>query len=139
MRLLPKLSPIVFEHFLNGKSFSIKTTGGRFNAVGGDQKLEQTINLASKRSDTFISNSKNKSFLGKWNLIYHEMLSVKQICAEYTGIIDSSFEGWQHNEASSTFTRKVEDQIQTMIHCIESKGSPFISSRQSILQNCLTK
>ena len=69
MQLLPKLSPIVYENFLKGKSFSIKTTGGRFNAVGGYQKLEQTINLASKCSDTFISNSKNKSFLGKWNLI----------------------------------------------------------------------
>ena len=67
------------------------------------------------------------------------MLSVKQICAEYTGIIDSSFEGWQHNKASSTFTRKVEDQIQTMIHYIESKGSPLISSSPSILQNFLTK
>ena len=139
MQLLPKLSPIVYENFLKGKPFSIKTTGGRFNAVGGDQKLEQTINLASKRSDTFISNSKNKSFLGKWNLIYHEMLSVKQICAEYTDIIDSSFEGWQHNEASSTYTRKMEDQIQNMIHYIENKGSPFTSSCPTILQNFVTK
>ena len=139
MQLLPKLSPIVYENFLKGKSFSIKITGGRFNAVGGDQKLEQTINLASKRSDTFISNSKNKSFLGKWNLVYHEMLSVKQICAEYTDIIDSSFEGWQHNEASPTYTRKMEDQIQNMIYYIENKGSPFTSSCPTILQNFVTK
>ena len=67
------------------------------------------------------------------------MLLVKQICAEYTDIIDSSFEGWQHNEASSTYTRKMEDQIQNMIHYIENKGSPFTSSCPTILQNFVTK
>ena len=50
MRRLPETAPSVYEHFSSG-NFSIKDKPGRFNAVGGDQKLEQSFNLPSKCSD----------------------------------------------------------------------------------------
>ena len=53
-------APSVFRNFSEGHSFSIKDKPGRFSAVGGDQKLEQTINLSSKCSDGVISHGKQK-------------------------------------------------------------------------------
>ena len=41
-RNLPETAPTVYSHFAYGHSFSIKDKPGRFSAVGGDQKLEQT-------------------------------------------------------------------------------------------------
>ena len=67
MRLLKNSSPIVYENFSKG-SFSIKTNVSKFTAVGGDQKLEQTINLASKKSNTINYNSKNKNLVAKFDL-----------------------------------------------------------------------
>ena len=50
MRRLPETAPSVHEHFSSG-NFSIKDNLGKFIAVGGDQKLEESINLSSKCSD----------------------------------------------------------------------------------------
>lgn len=45
MRRLPQTSLSINKHFSQG-NFSIKDKPGRFTAVGGDQKLEQSINLS---------------------------------------------------------------------------------------------
>ena len=44
-RNLQESHPEIYQHFMNG-SFSINDSNGRFVAVGGDQKLEQSINLS---------------------------------------------------------------------------------------------
>ena len=117
----------------------MKTNVSKFTAVGGDQKLEQTINIASKKSDTIIYNSKNRNLVAKWDLIYHEILSVKNLYSEYANVLDSSFEGFQHHESSQTFTRKLEDQIQKVIHFMEEKGSPLSEDCPKTLQNFVSK
>ena len=105
----------------------MKTNVSKFTAVGGDQKLEQTINLESKKSDT-------RNLVAKWDLIYHEILSVQNLYSEYANVLDSSFEGFQHHESSQTFTRKLEDQIQKVIHFMEEKG-PLSEDCPKTLQN----
>ena len=82
MRLLQETSKTVYENFMEG-SFSIKDGFQKFTAVGGDEKLEQTINLATKRSDSVIGNARKKHFIAKWDMIYHEMLSLKTLYSEY--------------------------------------------------------
>ena len=139
MRLLPTTSPTIFEHFSKGKSFSIKTNKGRFVAVGGDQKLEQTINLSSKRSAAVVGNARNSHFFAQWALIYHDILSVKNLYCEYTGDADYTFEGWLRNESSPSFTKKKETQIQKLIDYIEEKGSPFSVTCPETLHNIVTK
>ena len=62
-RSLPDTAPNVIRNFSEGHSFSIKDKPGRFSAVGGDQKLEQTINLSSKRSDGVIGHALYVSLL----------------------------------------------------------------------------
>ena len=41
-RSLPETVPFVYRNLMEGQSFSSKNKPGRFSAVGGDQKLEQT-------------------------------------------------------------------------------------------------
>ena len=73
-RNLKDTAPVIYENFKKG-SFAIKDHPGRFIAVGGDQKLEQTINASSKSCDAVIGHSKQKQFIAEWNLIYHETTS----------------------------------------------------------------
>ena len=61
------------------QSFSIKDKPGCFSAVGSDQKLEQTINLLSKCSDGVIGHAKQKQYVAQWDLIYHEIMGVKNL------------------------------------------------------------
>ena len=137
MRLLENISPIVYENFSKG-SFSIKTNEGKFVAVGGDQKLEQTINLASKKSNSVIYNSKNRNLVTKWDLIYHEVLGVKSLHSRYSGVEDSSFESFHHHESSKVFSDKLE-QVRKVILFIEERGSPFSKSTPKELQNFISK
>ena len=55
---------------MEGQSFPSKNKPGRFSAVGGDQKLEQTINLSSKCSDSVIGHAKQKQYIVQWDLNY---------------------------------------------------------------------
>ena len=64
MRDLSVTAPSVYKQFSNG-NFSIKDKPGRFTAVGGDQKLEQTVNLSSKRSDAVIGHAKQREFVAQ--------------------------------------------------------------------------
>uniref|UniRef100_UPI00358E1FE5 inhibitor of nuclear factor kappa-B kinase subunit beta-like n=1 Tax=Myxine glutinosa TaxID=7769 RepID=UPI00358E1FE5 len=105
-RSLPETAPSVFRNFSEGHSFSIEDKPGRFTAVGGDQKLEQTINLSSKCSDCVIGHAKQKEYVAQWDLIYHEMMAVKNLHREYTGVNESTSEAWHHHESSQSTTNK---------------------------------
>ena len=99
-RILPEMSPSVSRNFSEGKSFSIKYKPGLFSAVGGDQKLEQTINLSSKCSDGVIGHAIQKQYVAQWDLIHHEMMTMKNLHREYTGVNESTSEAWHHHESS---------------------------------------
>ena len=138
MRRLPETAPSVSEKFANG-NFSIKDKPGRFTAVGGDQKLEQTINLSSKCSDGIIGHAKQKQYVAQWDLIYHEMMAVKNLHREYVGMIDNTHESCSHHESSPAITNRKESHVQAMIDFIEDKGSPLSVTASCTLQNFVTK
>lgn len=73
---LETCAPEVFEAFMGGK-FVVKRTTGSFNAIGVDICLEQTKNKSQKSSSGIIGNIKRRSFVAQWELIYHEMLLVR--------------------------------------------------------------
>ena len=135
-RGLPETAPSVFRNFSEGHSFSIRDRPGRFSAVGGDQKLEQTINLSSKCSDGVIGHSKQKQYIAQWDLIYHEMMAVKNFHREYTGVNECTSEAWHHHESSQSTTNRKEGHIQEMMKYIEERGSPFSAVSPSATQPC---
>ena len=138
-RNLPETAPTVYSHFADGHSFSIKDKPGRFSAVGGDQKLEQTINLSSTCSDDVIGHAKQKQYIAQWDLIYHEMMAVKNLHREFTGVNDGTSEAWHHHESSPSITNKQEGHVQDMMKFIEERGSPPSANCETELHNFVTK
>ncbi|KAG0715268.1 Pseudouridine-5'-phosphate glycosidase [Chionoecetes opilio] len=82
----------VYENFAERHSFSVKDKPGVFTAVGGDQKLEQTINLYSKCSDSIIGHCKRKQFVAQRDLILHEMMGVNNLLLEITSVREHTSE-----------------------------------------------
>jgi hypothetical protein len=138
MRCLNQTAPSVYENFSKG-NFSIKDKQGRFTAVGGDQKLEQSINLSSKCSDGVIGHAKQKQYVAQWDLIYHEMMAVKDLHCEYAGMVDDTHESCNHHQSSQATTTRHEYHIQAMIKFIEKQGSPMSQNASPTLQNLVTK
>ena len=138
-RHLQETAPEIFRQFSQFHSFSIKDTPGRFIAVGGDQKLEQTINLSTKSSDCVLGHAKQKQFIALWDMIYHEMMAVKNLHREYSEVQEATSEAVNHHEHSQSATERKEGHIQEMMKYIEERGSPFSSECPKELQNFVTK
>lgn len=138
MRRLPETAPSVHKQFSSG-NFSIKDKPGKFIAVGGDQKLEQSINLSSKCSDGVIGHAKQKQYVAQWDLIYHEMMAVKNLHRHYASVLDNTHESYQHHESSQSTTDRNEAHVQAMVKFIEEKGSPMSPNASETLQNFVTK
>jgi len=68
----------------------MKSGPGRLTAVGGDQKLEQSINLSSKCSDGVIGHAKQKQYVAQWDwdLMYREMKAVKNLHRQYANMME---------------------------------------------------
>ena len=85
MHQLPETAPDVHQSFMAGK-FVVKRTQGKFNAVGADMALEQTINRSQKSASGIIGNTRKKKFVAMWELVYHEMLAVSNLFRELSGV-----------------------------------------------------
>ena len=138
MRRLPETAPSVYHNFTMG-SFSAKDKPGRFTAVGGDQKLEQSINLSSKCSDGFIGHAKQKQYIAQWDLIYHEMMAVKNLHWQYSNVMANTHETYSHHQSSQATTDRNERHIHAITKFIEEKGSPLAACSSRTLHNFVTK
>ena len=138
MRNLSETSPSVYAQFSRG-NFSIKDKPGRFTAVAGDQKLEQSINLSSKCSDGIIGHAAQKQYIAQWDIIYHEMMALKNLHREYMGVSSGTYDSWTHHESSNKQTIRKEANIKAMIKFILEKGCPFSDECPPTLHNFVTK
>ena len=51
-------------------------SGGYFNAVAPDMKLEQSIQRSSKSHGGIVGNTKHLAITVEWQLIFHEILLI---------------------------------------------------------------
>ena len=128
MYRLPEISPTTNEAFLEGK-FSIKQTPGFFNAVGADMALEQTINKSQKSVSGIIGNSRKKSYVAKWEILYHEMLAVTNLHRRISGSIQTSYEQDVNRTFSAACTNSDERDIQAIIDVIDANENPFSGTK----------
>ena len=138
MLKLHTTAPGVYENFMAGK-FSIKERPGRFVSVAGDQKLEQSINLSSKKSQSVIGNAKQKQFIEQWDLIFHEMADIHRLDKEYTGCTASEGDVFIHHLSSSKVTTCDENAIRKMMDVFEKYGNPPSNDAPHTLHNFVTK
>ena len=119
-------APDVYENFMAGK-FSIKERPGRFVSVAGDQKLEQSINLSCKKSQSVIGNAKQEQFIEQCDLIFHEMADIHRL------------DVFIHHLSSSKITTCDENAIRKMIDVFEKYGNPLSNDAPHTLHNFVTK
>lgn len=136
MHKLPDTAPAVYQAFMAGK-FVVKRTHGKFNAVGADMALEQTINRSQKSASGIIGNTRKKKFVAMWELIYHEMLAISNLFRESSGVSSSLSE---EHVISKVGIATGEQKVQAIIATIERNENPFqLVSDQVKLHNILTQ
>ena len=144
MRRLQKDAPDVYENFAAGK-FSIKRTAGKFNAIGADMCLEQTINRSQKSASGIIGSTKKKKFVAQWEIIYHEMLAVVNIQWQISGVSVPSTELTVGHEFNISATLNSEQLARDVIEYIKQNENPAgvfsagIQVEQPKLHNILTQ
>ena len=74
MRQLPQNYPEIYDKFLKGL-FVVKQSQGNFNAVA-DLKLEQTISRSQRSPDGIIGQTRQREYVTKWEIVYHEILAI---------------------------------------------------------------
>ena len=85
MHKLRDTAPDVYRAFVAGK-FDVKRTHGKFNAVGADMALEQTIKRSQKSASRIIGNTRKKKFVAMWEIIYLEMPAISNLFRELCGV-----------------------------------------------------
>lgn len=142
MRKLSEDAPEIYENFKAGK-FVVKRTEGRFNSVGADMCLEQTINRSQKSASGIICSTKTKQFVAQWEMIYHEMLAVVNVQREISGISTPSRELLVNHEFNVPATQTSESLVEEMIQYIKHHENPVITTdedeEKKSLHNILTQ
>ena len=136
MHKLPDTAPDVYRAFMAGK-FVVKRTHGKFNAVGADMALKQTINRSQKSASGIIGNTRKKKFVAMWEIIYHEMLAISHIFMELCGVSSNVSE---EHVISKAEIATGEKKVQAIIATIERNENPFqFVPGQVKLHNILTQ
>ncbi len=106
-----------------------------------DMCLEQTINKSAKSPGGIIGNTKKKNYVARWQLIFHELLQVRELHCELCGIKVENTELTIHHEFSPTEIAAEEGKIIDMIDYIKSKENPcnVTDATQKKLHNVITQ
>ena len=135
IKKLPDRAPEIYQAFENG-SFAVRRGPGKFNAVGADMALEQTINRSQKSASGIIGCTRKKKFVAMWELIYHEMLSISNLHREMSGVYTSFTEP----STGKSDLKTGEKNVQAIINTIKKNENPFkIVSGEAKLHNILTQ
>ena len=121
MHKLPDTAPDVYQGFMAGK-FVVKRTHGKFNALGADMALEQTIMRSQKSASGIIDNTRQKKFVAMWEIIRNEMLAISNLFRELSGVSSSVSEGHVISKAEIATG---EQKVQAIIATIEKNENPF--------------
>ena len=124
MNKLEHTSPTTHKAFMEGK-FSIKHTPGSFRAVGADMALEQTINRSQKSSSGIIGNTRKKSYVAKWEILYHEMLAITNLLRNLSNCGKTIYDQDVNRSFNEATTTSDEDDIQSIINVIQKNTNPF--------------
>ena len=95
--------------------------------------LEQTINRAQKGPGGIIGNAKKEKFVARWQLVYHELLSLTNLHREISG--GNAMVGLPNNELNDADTTVSEKNVQAIANVLSKRGNPFVtcSSKSRLL------
>jgi hypothetical protein len=102
--------------------FVVKRTPGRFNAVGADMCLEQTINGSQ---NGIIGSTKKKNFVAQWEIIQHEILAVVNLYREISALQTPSSELVVNHEFTQSATNTSEANVRDIITYMTKRTQPM--------------
>ena len=105
--------------------FVVKQRYGSFNAVAGDMELEQTIQRSQKSTRGIIGQSRQSEYVTKWEIVYHEILSMTNAFTEITNTNLGSTETEILHELDKHFCSMFNSQVKTVAEFILEKGNPY--------------
>ena len=138
IQTLNETAPDVYREFLKGNFYG-KRKPGKFNSVGTDMCLEQTINRSSKGKGGVVGETRKKSFFTMWNLIYHEMLEVNNLGREISGAQLDKWELVFHHKDNNADITRSESNVRSMMEFILSRENPFSVTLEPRLHNILNQ
>ena len=83
--------------------FVVKQKTECFNAVAGDLKLEQTINRSQKSASRILGQIRQREYVTKWEIVYHEIPSISNKFRSLTDSNLGSRETELHHELDQHF------------------------------------
>ena len=125
MRKLPEKFPTIFNAF-KARMFVVCTSDRLFSAVSPDMKLEQKVQRSQKSMGGIISQTNQQNYVTKWEIVYHEILSISNVFKEITNKNRKlSNEFTQHHELEGNLSKEIELAIQTLVAFITRWGNPY--------------
>ena len=117
MRRLPKEHAEVYSKFMQGR-FVVKQRYGSFNAVAEDMKLEQTIQRSQEKTGGIIGPTRQSEDVTKWEIVYHEILSILNAFREITNTNLGSRETRIYHELARKFCSMFNSPVKTVAEFI---------------------
>ena len=84
--------------------------------------LGKTINRSQKSASGIIGNTRKKTLVAIWEIIYHEMLAISNLFRGLNGVSSSVTEGHVTSKAEIATG---EQKVQAIIATIEKNENPF--------------
>lgn len=125
MRKLETKAPEVYDELFEKGRLSVKRSERCFSAVGADMPLEQSINKSKK-------NTRNKSYVTEWELIYHEILAVSNFYRIVTNVTNCNYE-LRHHEYTESETQQMEAHIESMERFSLGIGNPLANGAKNLI------
>jgi CRISPR/Cas system CSM-associated protein Csm2 small subunit len=130
MLAVPETHPSVAEPLANGEFVVQQQDQHPFSQTSMDQTIEQTINRDSKTRGGQTGFSNNANAVHRWILSYIQRAEISRSCADMAGKAAGCNE---KKDLSKSRCEKDEEDVQNLMHTIESMQNPFTYCLQELI------
>ena len=124
----------LFTATLDGH-FVVRDTQCKFNAVGADMGLKETINIFQKSCGGIVGQIRRKDYITKWQLCYHEIIAISNTLFAVLGITGVDYDLQQHHDLTGSVSEELECNIEHMLIYMESRSNPYSLIGEQRLHN----
>ena len=127
---LPVRHPLVHDAFMIGEFAVQRQQEHGFSQVACDQAIEQTCNRDTKTKGGMIGFTTRKGAVQRWILSQHERSAISKRCEEMAGQGEKTR---RRKDLDKTWIKKDEEDVRSVISCIEARINPFEESNERLL------
>ena len=98
---------------------------GNFNAVFPGMKLEQSIQIYQESAHGIISDIRKSNYVTKWEVAYHDILSINNVLRTLTCSNLGSCKSYLHHELVGNYSEIYNNHLHQVYEFLESRGNPY--------------